>query len=43
MKDKQNQVEVLIKDYEEQLSGLDQNISTLRLSEKELSTKLQKS
>ena len=43
LRDKQNQVENLIKDYEEQISGLDQTINTLRLSEKELSTKLQKS
>jgi len=42
LKDKQSQVEALIKDYEEQISGLDQTINTLRLSEKELSTKLQK-
>jgi predicted RNA-binding protein with PIN domain len=42
LRDKQNQVEGLIKDYEEQIAGLDQTINTLRLSEKELSTKLQK-
>ena len=42
LRDRQNQVEGLIKDYEEQLATLDQTLNTLRLSEREGSTKLQK-
>ena len=42
LKDKQSQVEGLIKDYEEQISGLDQTINALRNSEKELTAKVQR-
>ena len=34
LRDKQNQVEGLIKDYEEQIGSLDQSLNNLRLSEK---------
>ena len=42
LKDKQSQVEGLIKDYEEQIGGLDQTINALRNSEKELTAKVQR-
>lgn len=42
LREKQGQVEGLIKDYEEQVSGLEQAISVLRVSEKEWVEKVQK-
>lgn len=42
IKEKQQHIESLIKDYEEQVTALDQNVNALRLIEKEQSTKIQR-